>query len=79
MVPALCVGGGGGVFAGDSKMLSLRSCFPLLHEVEQKHGSIVWGMMRRKAGECLEIKLSSSCFYELQMKLASADFQKAVS
>jgi oxygen-dependent protoporphyrinogen oxidase len=37
-----------GVFAGNIRDLSLRSCFPVLHEWEQKKGSVVWGMLFRR-------------------------------
>ena len=36
-----------GIFAGDARKLSLRACFPLLHELELKHGSVTRGMLRR--------------------------------
>ncbi|XP_011405872.1 PREDICTED: protoporphyrinogen oxidase-like [Amphimedon queenslandica] len=41
-----------GIFAGDSKRLSLKSCFPLLHGYEQKHGSIIKGMLRGSDEKC---------------------------
>ncbi|XP_065177770.1 protoporphyrinogen oxidase-like [Sycon ciliatum] len=44
-VAAMCRG----VYAGDSKLLCLRSCFPLLYDLEQKHRSVVLGMLRHKA------------------------------
>uniref|UniRef100_A0A673MDE9 Protoporphyrinogen oxidase n=1 Tax=Sinocyclocheilus rhinocerous TaxID=307959 RepID=A0A673MDE9_9TELE len=34
-----------GVFAGDSRQLSVRSCFPPLYEAERSRGSIVLGML----------------------------------
>ena len=37
-----------GIYAGNSKELSVRSCFPLLYELESEYGSVVKGMMRRK-------------------------------
>lgn len=39
-----------GVFAGDAKTLSLRSCFPLLYNYEKEHGSLVKGALRAKKG-----------------------------
>ncbi|KAM8920907.1 protoporphyrinogen oxidase [Pelodytes ibericus] len=33
-----------GVFAGDSRRLSLRSCFPFLHEAELRKRSVILGM-----------------------------------
>lgn len=35
-----------GIFAGDIKKLSIRSCFPNLYQWEKKHGSVCWGMLR---------------------------------
>ncbi|XP_049325053.1 protoporphyrinogen oxidase [Astyanax mexicanus] len=40
-IDALCRG----VFAGDSRKLSVRSCFPPLYTAEQSRGSIVLGML----------------------------------
>ena len=34
-----------GVFAGDCRALSVRSCFPPLYRAEQARGSIVLGMV----------------------------------
>lgn len=34
-----------GVFAGDSRQLSVRSCFPPLHRAEQDWGSVLLGML----------------------------------
>uniref|UniRef100_A0A667YEP0 Protoporphyrinogen oxidase n=1 Tax=Myripristis murdjan TaxID=586833 RepID=A0A667YEP0_9TELE len=34
-----------GVFAGDSRKLSVRSCFPFLYNAEQHRGSLVLGML----------------------------------
>ena len=44
-----------GIFAGDPDRMSLRSCFPLICELEEKYGGLVWGMIslareRRKTG-----------------------------
>ena len=40
-----------GIYAGDIRNLSIKSCFPILHEYEQKKGSILkgimWGMRSR--------------------------------
>ncbi len=35
-----------GVFAGDATALSLKSCFPRIHEVEQEYGSLIRGLIR---------------------------------
>ncbi len=34
-----------GVFAGDPTKLSLKSCFPRIHEVEQEYGSLIRGLL----------------------------------
>ena len=36
-----------GVFAGDPKQLSVRSCFYNLYKLEQEHGSVVRGLLPR--------------------------------
>ena len=45
-----------GVFAGDASRMSLKSCFPRIHEVEAEHGSLIRGLLRlqkeaRRAGK----------------------------
>lgn len=35
-----------GVFAGDASKLSLKSCFPRIHEVETEYGSLIRGLIR---------------------------------
>ena len=35
-----------GIFAGDARRLSLQSCFPALHALEQSAGSLVLGALR---------------------------------
>jgi oxygen-dependent protoporphyrinogen oxidase len=44
-----------GIFAGDPDRMSLRACFPLIHDLERKYGGLVKGMIalrkeRRRAG-----------------------------
>ncbi|XDV40736.1 hypothetical protein PO909_009754 [Leuciscus waleckii] len=39
-----------GVFAGDCRKLSVRSCFPPLYKAEQSRGSIVLGMLMGSGG-----------------------------
>lgn len=34
-----------GVFAGNPETMSLRSCFPRIHNLEQKYGSLIKGML----------------------------------
>jgi oxygen-dependent protoporphyrinogen oxidase len=36
-----------GIYAGDPERLSLRHAFPRLHALEQEHGSLIRGMLRR--------------------------------
>ncbi len=38
-----------GVFAGDSEQLSLKSCFPRIHEVETEFGSLIRGLIKLQA------------------------------
>ncbi len=49
-----------GIYAGDPDRMSLRSCFPLIYDLEQKYGGLVKGMIslqreRRKVGEKREM------------------------
>ena len=37
-----------GVFAGDVRRLSLRSCFPRMHEMEQAHGGLFRALLARR-------------------------------
>jgi oxygen-dependent protoporphyrinogen oxidase len=44
-----------GIFAGDPDRMSLRACFPLIHDLERKYGGLVRGMLgvrreKRKLG-----------------------------
>ncbi|XP_078379655.1 protoporphyrinogen oxidase-like [Oculina patagonica] len=34
-----------GIFAGDTRVLSLKSCFPPVHQYENQHGSVVKGVL----------------------------------
>eukprot|EP00940_MAST-03C_sp_MAST-3C-sp2_P000477 g477.t1 len=36
-----------GIYAGNSRELSVKSCFPILRELEAEHGSVVRGMFSR--------------------------------
>ena len=36
-----------GIYAGDVEALSMKSCFPRMPALEEEHGSLVSGMMRR--------------------------------
>ncbi|MBI5420602.1 MAG: protoporphyrinogen oxidase [Deltaproteobacteria bacterium] len=49
-----------GIFAGDPDRMSLRSCFPMIHDLERKYGGLVKGMIalqkeRRRTGEKREM------------------------
>jgi oxygen-dependent protoporphyrinogen oxidase len=49
-----------GIYAGDPDRMSLRSCFPLIYDLERKYGGLVKGMIalqreRRSAGEKREM------------------------
>lgn len=37
-----------GIYAGDIRKLSIKSCFPVLHEFEQQGGSVLRGMIKRR-------------------------------
>jgi len=39
-----------GVFAGDSSVLSMRSCCPIFYDLEQNFASIIIGSLFRKKG-----------------------------
>jgi len=39
-----------GVFAGDSSVLSMRSCFPTFYNLEQNFTSVIIGSLLRKTG-----------------------------
>ncbi len=36
-----------GIYAGDIRQLSFQSCFPFLYRLEQEHGSLIKGILRR--------------------------------
>lgn len=38
----------GGVYAGDPELLSVRHAFPKLHALEQEHGSLIRGALKRR-------------------------------
>ena len=38
-----------GIFAGDASQLSLRSCFPKMHEMEEQYGSLVRAFLAKRA------------------------------
>jgi oxygen-dependent protoporphyrinogen oxidase len=38
-----------GIFCGDPERMSLKSCFPTIHEMERKYGSLVKAMLAKRA------------------------------
>lgn len=38
-----------GIYAGDATKLSLKSCFPRIHEIETQHGSLIRGLLKLQA------------------------------
>lgn len=38
-----------GIYAGDPEVMSLRSCFPKIYEIESRYGSLIRGMFRLQA------------------------------
>ena len=39
-----------GIFAGDCRQLSMRSCFPEVFNAERKSGSVVMGLTKPEPG-----------------------------
>lgn len=58
-----------GIYAGDISKLSLRSCFPEMHRLEQEHGSMLKGMLRKKC-----MKNDKSPFLEAMRKSSIFSF-----
>jgi oxygen-dependent protoporphyrinogen oxidase len=50
-----------GIYAGDPERLSLRGAFPMIHELESNHGSIIRGAMKSR-GERSGQRLGSASF-----------------
>ncbi len=46
-----------GIFAGDIKKLSIKSCLPMVYNLEENSGSIVKGLLFSK----------SKCFYIIRL------------
>ncbi|NGX41866.1 MAG: Protoporphyrinogen oxidase [Chlamydiae bacterium] len=49
-----------GIYAGDIRQLSIKSCFPFLHEWEQAHGSVIKGAFKGRKKK----RISSSKFVQ---------------
>ena len=45
-----------GIFAGDPETMSLKSCFPRIHELEQQYGGLIKAMLRLAKKKRAEIK-----------------------
>ena len=45
-----------GIFGGDAKLLSMKSCFRLMFDLEKKYGSVVRGMIFSKSGKYFVFK-----------------------
>lgn len=43
-----------GIYAGDAEQMSLRATFPRFHELEQRHGSVIRGMMAARKARALD-------------------------
>jgi len=60
-----------GIFGGQSQSLSVKSCFPILHEYELQYGSVGLGMIRqaltRQEQEKGDIQKASPTVREMQM------------
>lgn len=51
-----------GIYAGDPERMSLRSCFPLIHNLESRYGGLVRGMLclkRERAKQGVKTKMSA--------------------
>ncbi|WP_321366149.1 protoporphyrinogen oxidase [uncultured Desulfuromusa sp.] len=45
-----------GIFAGDPETMSLKSCFPRIHELEQEYGGLIKAMLRLAKKKRAEVK-----------------------
>ena len=48
-----------GIFAGSAHRLSIRSAFPVIHQYETNHGSIVRGALMTKSGEIVQVTVGN--------------------
>lgn len=63
-----------GIYAGDIRKLSIKACFPLLYELEQEHGSLIKGLLKRK-----KTSVSTNLFSRSLQKLPVFSFKKGMS
>lgn len=62
-----------GIYAGDIDKLSLRSCFPEMHRIEQTHGSLVKGMFQKR-----KIEDNLSAFIKAQRRTPIFSFKNGM-
>lgn len=66
-----------GIFGGEARLLSLRSCFPALHELETTYGSILKGMFKTRKKKATSA-LPPLCSFKKGMEsLPKALFEKS--
>lgn len=74
-----------GIYAGDPKKLSIKSCFPLWHTWEQQSGSVLWGWLKsrksRKNSSAFVRSLSKAPFFSLKngMETLPQELEKHLS
>ncbi|KAF1790374.1 Protoporphyrinogen oxidase, C-terminal domain [Phytophthora cactorum] len=70
-----------GIFGGDIRKLSIRSCFPMLVDLEKKHGSVVKGMLfgGSKGDDTLLDGTNKSAFVKKHEKSISVSFTDGMS
>lgn len=70
-----------GIFGGDIRKLSMRACFPRLVDMEQKHGSVVKGMLfgTAKEPDVLLDGTVKSDFVKKHEKSVSVSFTEGMS
>lgn len=61
-----------GIYAGDIKQLSIKSCFPLLHKWEQENGSLTKGILFHKKGEKPKLRCDLFSFKNGMQTLTNA-------
>ena len=70
-----------GIFGGDIKKLSMRSCFPMIMDLERDYGSVVKGMLLggMKGGDTLLDGTMKSDFVRQHEKALSVSFTNGMS
>lgn len=71
-----------GIFGGDVRYLSVRSCFKMLRDMEQESGSVVRGMLFGGGGAASSTLLDGSTkseFVRHHEKSVSVSFQNGMS